>query len=130
MRFILTHLCLHRLHQPESSQYSVTHLTSWRMDAYSLAEVTAFLWLRRRRRKNRARIWMHHLNTKRPDFGSFSHLFPDLVNYPDKFYNFFRKTNENFKKLVELTEPSIRKINTNKAAMTSRSRWLGSWNHK
>ena len=56
---------------------------------------------------------MHPLNTKRPDFGNFTHLFPDLVNHPEKFYNFFRMTTENFKKLVELTGPSIRKINTN-----------------
>ena len=115
MGFILTLLRLRRLRQTESSQYSETCLISWRMDAYSLAQVAALLWLRHRRRsKQRKRIWMHELNTKTPDFGSFCHLFPDMVNHPEKkFYNFFRITHENFKKLVELTGSSIKKSNTN-----------------
>ena len=113
MRFILTHLRSHRLRQPASSQHSVTCVISWRMDACSLAEVAALLWLRRRRRKKKQRIWIHELNIKRPDFGNFSHLFPDLVSHPEKFYNYFRMTHENFKKLVELTGSSIKKINTN-----------------
>ncbi|MPC78695.1 hypothetical protein E2C01_073189 [Portunus trituberculatus] len=82
------------------------------MDACSLAEVAVLLWLRRRRRKKRKRIWMHELNTKRPNFRSFCHLFPDLVNCPEKFYNFFRMTHEKSKKLEELTESSIKKIST------------------
>lgn len=45
---------------------------------------------------------MHQLNTKSPDLGNFSHLFSDLVNHPEKFYNYFRMTNENFKNLEVL----------------------------
>lgn len=33
----------------------------------------------------------------------------DVVNHPEKFYNFFRMTNENVKKLVYMTGPSIEK---------------------
>ncbi|KAG7168586.1 hypothetical protein Hamer_G021493 [Homarus americanus] len=98
------------------------------MDAYSLAELAVLLWIQRLKHKRRTRIWMHELNTKGPNFGSFSHLFPDLVNHQDKFYNFFRMTVENFKKLVDLTGSSRRKMTTNyrRAAITSRSRWLRS----
>ena len=88
MRFILTHLRSHQLRQPASSQHSVTCVISWRMDAFSLAEEAALLWLRRRRRKNRKQMWIHELNTKRPDFGSFCHLFPDLVTKgTQRFYS-------------------------------------------
>lgn len=90
--------------------------TQWHISGrkciYSLAEATALLWLLHRHRlKNATWIWMHHLNTKRPDFCSFSHLFSHLINHPKKFYNIFR-TNENFKKLVELASLSIREINS------------------
>ena len=85
-----------------------------RMGAYSLGEIYALVWLwRRKRKKRKSRIWVHHLNTKRSQFGNFNHLFPDLVKHPEKFYNFFRMTNENFKMLVELIGPSIKKNNTN-----------------
>ena len=71
------------------------------------------LWLRQRRRRRRQRIWVHPINAIRPEFGSFGHLFPDLINNPEKFYEFFRMTTEQFKMLVELTEPAIKKLNTN-----------------
>ena len=40
-------------------------------------------------------------------------IFLDLLNNPDKFYSFFRITTENFKKLVDITEMSIKKMDTN-----------------
>ena len=56
---------------------------------------------------------MHPINSRRPEFGSFGYLFPDLVNNPEKFYDFFRMTTEQYKMLVELIGPSIKKQNTN-----------------
>ena len=58
-------------------------------------------------------MWVHPINCRRPEFGAFAHLFPDLVNNPEKFYDFFRINNEQFKMLVELLRPSIEKQNTN-----------------
>lgn len=68
-------------------------LTLLRMDAYSLVE---YLFCSGFFVTDKVRTWicMHHLNTKKPDFGIFSHLLPDLVNHLDKFYTFFRMTNE------------------------------------
>lgn len=43
----------------------------------------------------------------------FGHLFPDLVNGPEKFVYLSRMTTEQFKILVELIKPSIRKEHTN-----------------
>lgn len=83
------------------------------MDVDAVAEIAALLWLRQRRRRRQQRIWVHEINAKRPEFGSFGHLFPDLVNNPEKFYDFFRMTTEQFKMLVELIGSSIRKQNTN-----------------
>ena len=40
-------------------------------------------------------------------------MFPDLINNPEISYDFFRMTTEQFKMLVELTGPTIKKLNTN-----------------
>jgi hypothetical protein len=95
----------------EVSNLSVPCQISSGMDTCSLAELHVLLWIRRRRR--RTRIWVHDLNTKRPDFGAFSPLFPDLLNDPDQFFGFFRMKTESFKKLVDLTGIAVKKMDTN-----------------
>jgi hypothetical protein len=76
----MNHSRSHRKNKKESN-LSVPCQISSGMDTYSLAELHVLLWIRRPRR--RTRIWVHDLNTKKPDFGAFSHLFPDLLNDPE-----------------------------------------------
>jgi hypothetical protein len=35
-------------------------------------------------------MWVHPINIKRPEFGVFSHIYPDLLEDEDKFYGFFK----------------------------------------
>ena len=58
-------------------------------------------------------MWVHPINCRRGQFGTFSHLFPDLIKNPEKFHDFFRIDIEQFKKLVELLRLFIKKNNTN-----------------
>jgi hypothetical protein len=49
----------------------------------------AIMWRRRWRRKGR-NMWVHLINIKRPEFGIFSHLYPDLLEDEEKFYGFLK----------------------------------------
>lgn len=82
------------------------------MDVANLAEIAVLLWLRRCRRRHRTRVWVHEVDARRPEFGSFGHLFPGVVIGQDEFY-FFKMTTDQFKMLVELNAPTIRKQNKN-----------------
>lgn len=68
------------------------------MDLFSLAEVLALPWVRRRSRKNRKRKRIHELNIKRPDFGNFDHLFPDLLSRPEKIQLFYKMASDFLKR--------------------------------
>ena len=48
----------------------------------------AIMWRRKWRRK-RQNIWVHPINIKRPEYGIFSHLYPDLLEDKEKFRGFF-----------------------------------------
>ena len=48
----------------------------------------AIMWRRRWCRKRR-NIWVHPINIKRPEFGIFSHFYPDLLEDEEKFHGFF-----------------------------------------
>ena len=56
---------------------------------------------------------MHLINIKRPEFGIFSHLYPDLLEDKEKFHGFFRMNIEQFYRLSQLVGEEIRKQNTN-----------------
>ncbi|XP_031342315.1 uncharacterized protein LOC116170224 [Photinus pyralis] len=74
---------------------------------------------RRRVKKRRNLFWIHPIHTRRPVFGSFNHLFPDLLNDPKKFYNYFRMSPDLFFQLRNLIAERIRKENTNYRAAIS-----------
>jgi hypothetical protein len=48
-------------------------------------------------------------NIKRPEFGIFSHLYPDLLEDEEKFHGFFRTNIEQFYRLSPLVGEEIRK---------------------
>ena len=72
----------------------------------------AIMWRRRWRRKRR-NMRMHLINIKRPEFGIFSHLYPDLLEDEEKFHGFFRMNIHQFYRLSQLVGEEIRKQNTN-----------------
>jgi hypothetical protein len=47
-------------------------------------------------------FWIHPINMKRDAFGTFKHLFPDLLNDPRKCYNYFRMSIERFYELENM----------------------------
>jgi len=44
------------------------------------------MWRRKWRRKRR-NMWVHQINRKKPEFGIFSHFYPDLLEDEEKFYD-------------------------------------------
>jgi hypothetical protein len=58
-------------------------------------------------------MWVHPINIKGPEFGIFSHLYPDLLEDEEKFHGFFRINIEQFYRLSQLVAEDIRKQNTN-----------------
>jgi hypothetical protein len=47
------------------------------------------MWRGRWRRK-RWNMWVHPINITRPEFGIFSHIYPDLLKDEEKFHGFFK----------------------------------------
>jgi hypothetical protein len=76
------------------------------------------MWSRRWRRKRR-NMWVHPISIKRPEFGIFSHLYPDLLEDEEKFHGFFRMNIEQFYCLSQLVGEEIIKRNTNYRRATS-----------
>jgi len=56
---------------------------------------------------------VHLINIKRPEFGIFSHLYPDLLEDEEKFHGFFRMNIEQLYRLSQLVGEDIQKQNTN-----------------
>jgi hypothetical protein len=55
----------------------------------------------------RQNMWVHLINIKRPKFGIFSHLYPDLLEDEEKFHGFFRMNIEQFYCLSRLVGEEI-----------------------
>ena len=53
-------------------------------------------------------MWVHPINKTREDSGEFNTLITrQLVNYPDKFYSYFRMSQEKFHDILEKIKPHI-----------------------
>nr|CAH7748568.1 unnamed protein product [Callosobruchus chinensis] len=63
--------------------------------------------------KSLPRLWIHPINRRRLNFGSFNHLFPAFLAVPRKFYNYFRMSAGSFFWLLSLIAADITKQNTN-----------------
>jgi len=65
------------------------------------------MW-RRRWHHKRQNMWVHPINIKRPEFGTFSHLYRDLLKDEEKFHGvFFRMNVEQFYHLSQLVAEEI-----------------------
>ena len=58
-------------------------------------------------------IWVHPLNEDRYYKGEFYVLYPDLRNYPAKFYTMYRMSLSKFDELLEILTPALIRQNTN-----------------
>jgi len=61
--------------------------------------------------KNR-RFWVHPINKERNEKGVFTNLFPQLINDPEKFHQYFRMSYDQFSFLHNLIKDDIKKQNT------------------
>lgn len=52
--------------------------------------------------KQNRRFWVHEINLKRDVFGEFVNLFPDLLRDDQKFFKYFRLSQEKFFELVKI----------------------------
>jgi hypothetical protein len=68
------------------------------MENFNMLVLHAIMWRRMRRRKRR-NMWVHTINIKRPEFGIFSHLYPDLLEDEEKLHGVFRTNIEQFYRL-------------------------------
>ena len=63
------------------------------MENFNTLVSHTIMWRNRWRRKRR-NTWVHPINIKRPDFGIFSHFYPDLLKDEEKVHFFFLIYNE------------------------------------
>jgi hypothetical protein len=82
------------------------------MENFNMLVLHTIMWRRRWRRKRR-NICVHPINIRRPEFGIFSHIYPDLLEDEQKFNGFFRMNIEQFYRLSQLVGEEIRKLNNN-----------------
>jgi hypothetical protein len=56
---------------------------------------------------------VHPLNQKRTKLGEFRHLYQQLEQYPDRFYEYLRMSQSTLNYILWLIEPRIHKVYTN-----------------
>ena len=73
------------------------------------------LYLLRKKHKNyksKRRFWMHSIFKYREQLGEFHSLVKELSSHEDKFFQYFRMSQAQFNKLLELVAPDIMKKDT------------------
>ncbi|KAL4113373.1 hypothetical protein QTP88_017005 [Uroleucon formosanum] len=63
--------------------------------------------------QKRKRIWVHEINKKRENYGEYHRLCRELESHEDRFYLYFRMSQDSFEELYQLILPRIEKITTN-----------------
>jgi hypothetical protein len=63
--------------------------------------------------QKRKRIWVHEINKKRENYGKYHRLCRELESHEDRFYLYFRMSQDSFEELYQLILPRIEKITTN-----------------
>ena len=64
------------------------------MENFNVFVLRTIMWRRRWRHKRR-NTWVGPINIKRPEFGIFSHFYPDLLEDEEKFHGFLGLTSSN-----------------------------------
>ena len=58
-------------------------------------------------------FWVHPIISDRRFKGEYHTLYPDLREYPEKFFRWYRMSMEQFDYLLQLIRPRIEKLNNN-----------------
>lgn len=85
------------------------------MDDYEIETgfiIAVFLYLRLRKNVVQRRYWMHPINSTRFKTGHFYLKHPQIVKYPDKFFNYYRMSFESFNELNLKLKNTIVKTDT------------------
>uniref|UniRef100_A0A914V4L2 DDE Tnp4 domain-containing protein n=1 Tax=Plectus sambesii TaxID=2011161 RepID=A0A914V4L2_9BILA len=84
-----------------------------------LAGASHWLRMRERQRKRATRRWwVHPIGQLRQTVGEFHHLYRQLRQYPDKFYEYFRMSPASFDLLLSKLSPQLRKTSMRPAIST------------
>jgi hypothetical protein len=73
----------------------------------------AMVYGRRRRKRLPRRWWVHPINAKRPWYGEYHHLMPDLRRHEQRFYRYFRMKYAEFDLLMVMLAEHLQKTTTN-----------------
>ena len=69
-------------------------------------EIIAAILLLGKKKKKR-RYWVHPLLYKRLSIGKFHIRYNNMINYPEKFFNYYRMSIKTFDELINLIESDI-----------------------
>ena len=73
--------------------------------------------------ERRQRRWdVHPMNEKRALEGVYGNLFPYLHQFPDKFFNFFRISEEDFEVILQFIKTRIKKRKTHRLPISEEQR--------
>lgn len=64
-------------------------------------------------RSQRKRVWVHDINKKREELGEYHRLCRELSSHEDRFFTYFRMSQDLFEELHEMLIPKISKCTTN-----------------
>lgn len=84
-----------------------------RLRRHILAESSLLKYIAVRKITKQKRTWVHNINSERPVFGKFHHLFAKLTAHPDKFREYFRMTLDTFNYIEKKIMPVVEKMLTN-----------------
>lgn len=79
---------------------------------YNKLRLLYLLYLRRKKRGVVKRFWIHDIVKSRPTEGAFYTLFEKLQKDPNKFFNYFRMSEETFNYILLHIKEKIQKQNT------------------
>jgi len=83
------------------------------MSASSDEEELLLLYALTESQQKRRRIWVHDINKKRNNYGEYHRLSRELESHEDRFYLYFRMSQDCFEELHKLLLPRIAKLTTN-----------------
>lgn len=63
--------------------------------------------------KRKRKMWVHPILLERETYGVFHTLFEELKKDETKFFNFFRMTQESFRKLLGMVHNKLKRADTN-----------------
>ena len=76
----------------------------------------------RRKKKRKHVFWVHDILKKRAHQGAYNHLVQELAMGPDKFYEYFRMSEQQFEEVLKFVGPVITKKTLVRKPLDARQR--------